>query len=42
MFNPQFDLFVNFKYGKLIWTKLDTKFGSDDAGKKKYVVGKWL
>ena len=27
---------------KTIWTKLQTKYGSDDAGKKKYIVGKWL
>ena len=42
MVNPLFDLFINFKSVKLIWTKLDAKYGSDDTGKKKYVVGKWL
>ena len=42
MANPLFELFFNFKSVKLIWTKLDAKYGSDDAGKKKYVVGKWL
>jgi len=34
-------LFVNFKLAKIIWIKLDAKYGSDDAGKKKYVVDKW-
>lgn len=42
MLNPLFDLFVNFKSTKIIQTKLEAKYGSDDAGKKKYVVGKWL
>jgi len=42
MTNPLFDLFVKFKSAKLIWTKLDAKYGSDDAGKRKYLVGKWL
>ena len=42
MSNPLFDLFVNFKFAKIMWTKLDVKYGSDDAGKRKYVVGKWL
>jgi len=32
--NPLFDLFVNFKYWKLIWIKLDAKYGSDDVWKK--------
>jgi len=35
-------MFVNFKSAKLIWTKLYVKYGSDDAEKIKYVVGKWL
>ena len=42
MSNPLFDLFVNFKYAKVIWTKLGVKYGSNDARKKKYVVSKWL
>ena len=42
MSNPLFDLFVNFKFAKIIWTKLEVKYGSDDARKRKYVVGKWL
>ena len=42
MSNPLFDLFVNFKSAKTIWTKLDAKYGLDDVGKKKYVISKWL
>ena len=40
--NPLFDLFVNFKFAKLIWTILEAKYGADDAEKRKYVIGKWL
>jgi len=40
--NPFFDLFVAFKSVKTIWTILEAKYGSHDARKKKYVVGKWL
>ena len=32
----------NFKSVKLIWTKLDAKYGLDDDGKRKYVVSKWM
>jgi len=42
MSNPLFDLFMNFKSAKIIWTKLEAKYGLDDAKKRKYVVGKWL
>jgi len=42
MSNPLFDLFVIFKSAKAVWTKLEEKYGSDDVGKKKYVIGKWL
>jgi len=42
MSNPLFDLFVIFKSAKIIWTKLEAKYGSDDAGKRKHVVRKWL
>ena len=42
MSNPLFDLFVNFKSAKIIWTKLEAKYGSDDARKRKDVIGKWL
>jgi len=38
MSNPLFDLFMIFKYVKIIWTKLEAKYGLDDAGKRKYFV----
>jgi len=38
MSNPLFDLFVNFKSEKIIWIKLDVKYGSDDVRKRKYVI----
>ncbi|KAL0285969.1 UNVERIFIED_CONTAM: hypothetical protein Scaly_2804600 [Sesamum calycinum] len=42
MNNTLFDLFVNKKSEKEIWNTLETRYGGDDAGRKKYVVGKWL
>ncbi|KAL0427605.1 UNVERIFIED_CONTAM: hypothetical protein Slati_2935300, partial [Sesamum latifolium] len=42
MSNTLFDLFVNQKSAKEIWKTLETRYGGDDAGRKKYVVGKWL
>jgi len=42
MSNPLFDLFVTFKSAKIIWEKLEVKYGVDDAGQKKYVVDEWL
>jgi len=42
MSNPLFDLFMIFKSAKIIWTKLEAKYGSDDAEKRKYAIGKWL
>ena len=42
MSNSLFDLFVNKKSAKIIWETLEKKYGADDAGKKKYVVGNWL
>lgn len=42
MTNVLFDLLVNIKSAKQIWDMLEKKYGADDAGKKKYVVGKWL
>ncbi|XP_021764848.1 uncharacterized protein LOC110729418 [Chenopodium quinoa] len=42
MNNTLFDLFVNFRSSKVIWDSLEKKYGADDAGKKKYVVGKWI
>ncbi|KAL0451543.1 UNVERIFIED_CONTAM: hypothetical protein Slati_1132400 [Sesamum latifolium] len=40
--NTLFDLFVNQKSAKEIWYTLETRYGGDDVGRKKYVVGKWL
>ncbi|KAL0461372.1 UNVERIFIED_CONTAM: hypothetical protein Slati_0024800 [Sesamum latifolium] len=42
MNNSLFDLFVNYRSAKDIWTTLETRYGGEDAGRKKYVVGKWL
>ncbi|XP_021751875.1 uncharacterized protein LOC110717468 [Chenopodium quinoa] len=42
MNNTLFDLFVNFRSSKVIWDSLEKKYGANDAGKKKYVVGKWI
>ncbi|KAK9732793.1 hypothetical protein RND81_04G022700 [Saponaria officinalis] len=42
MTDTLFDLFMVHKSAKLIWVSLEAKYGADDAGKKKYVVGKWL
>jgi len=38
MSKPLFDLFVTFKFAKIIWEKSEVKYGLDNAGKKKYVV----
>ena len=37
MTNPFFDLFITFKSAKIIWEKLEVKYGIDDTEKKKYV-----
>ncbi|KAK4391846.1 Retrovirus-related Pol polyprotein from transposon TNT 1-94 [Sesamum angolense] len=42
MTNTLFDLFVNHKSARTIWNTLESRYGSDDAWRKKYVVGKWL
>ncbi|XP_074305001.1 uncharacterized protein LOC141639923 [Silene latifolia] len=42
MTDTLFDLFMVHTSSKLIWESLEAKYGADDAGKKKYVVGKWL
>lgn len=36
--NSLFDLFVNRRSTREIWEALEKKYGSDDAGMKKYVV----
>ncbi|XP_022157709.1 uncharacterized protein LOC111024362 [Momordica charantia] len=35
-----FDLFVVQTSAKIIWDNLESRYGQDDAGRKKYVVGK--
>ena len=42
MTNTLFDLFMIHRSAKAIWAALESKYGGDDAGMKKYVVGKWL
>ncbi|GAA0140542.1 hypothetical protein LIER_35257 [Lithospermum erythrorhizon] len=42
MVDTLFDLFMVHKFSKIIWEALGNMYGADDAGKKKYVVGKWL
>ncbi|KAK4406282.1 hypothetical protein Sango_0634700 [Sesamum angolense] len=40
MNNSLFDLFVNYRSAKDIWTTLETRYGGDDAGRKKQVLPK--
>jgi len=40
--NALFDIFVEQKYAKEIWDNLESRYGVDDVGRKKYVVGKWM
>ncbi|KAL0373059.1 UNVERIFIED_CONTAM: hypothetical protein Scaly_0987500 [Sesamum calycinum] len=42
MNNSLFDLFVNYRTAKDIWTTLEIRYKGDDTGRKKYVVGRWL
>ncbi|KAL0423237.1 UNVERIFIED_CONTAM: hypothetical protein Sradi_0858500 [Sesamum radiatum] len=42
MTNTLFDLFVNHKSAKTSWNTLESRYGGDDASRKKYVVRKWL
>ncbi|XP_074302865.1 uncharacterized protein LOC141637055 [Silene latifolia] len=42
MSNTLFDLFSVHKSSRTIWELLKKKYGADDAGKKKYVVGQLL
>jgi len=39
MTKPLFNLFVTFKYAKIIWEKLEAKYSVYNAEKKKYVIG---
>ncbi|XP_019198882.1 PREDICTED: uncharacterized protein LOC109192636 [Ipomoea nil] len=40
--NSIFDMFSGEKSAKAIWEQLQEKYGSDDTGRRKYVVGRWL
>ncbi|KAL0292118.1 UNVERIFIED_CONTAM: hypothetical protein Scaly_2604200 [Sesamum calycinum] len=42
MTNTLFDFFVNHKSARTIGNTLESRYGGDDAGRKKYVVGKWM
>ncbi|KAK4390232.1 Retrovirus-related Pol polyprotein from transposon TNT 1-94 [Sesamum angolense] len=42
MTNTLFDLFANHKSARTIWNTPESRYGGDDADRKKYVVGKWL
>ncbi|KAL0333031.1 UNVERIFIED_CONTAM: hypothetical protein Scaly_2204600 [Sesamum calycinum] len=42
MTNTLFDLFVNHKSSWTIWSTLESRYGGDDAYRKKYVIRKWL
>ena len=42
MTNPLFNLFVTFKFAKIIWEKLKVKHGASGTKKNKYVVSEWL
>jgi len=42
MSNPLFNLFVTSKSVETVQEKLEVKYGIDDIGKKKYMVGEWL
>jgi len=38
MTNPLFNLFITFKYVKIIWEKLEVKHRADNTRKNKFVV----
>ena len=40
--DPMFDVFVAKKSAKDIWIILESRYGGDDVGRKKHIVGKWL
>ncbi|XP_022152111.1 uncharacterized protein LOC111019900 [Momordica charantia] len=42
MNNSLFYLFVVQKSAKIIWDMFESRYGGDDADRRKYVVGKWL
>ncbi|XP_019193948.1 PREDICTED: uncharacterized protein LOC109187958 [Ipomoea nil] len=36
------DIYAKYKSAKEIWNMLKRKYGADDAGRRKYTVGRWL
>ncbi|XP_074318317.1 uncharacterized protein LOC141655122 [Silene latifolia] len=42
MVDNLFDIYCKTKTAKRIWDALETKYGTDDFGTKKYVVARWL
>ncbi|XP_031095199.1 uncharacterized protein LOC115999491 [Ipomoea triloba] len=42
MANSLFDMFSGYKSAKVIWDLLRQKYGTDDAGRRKYAVGHWM
>ena len=42
MSNSLLDIYMGFYHAKDIWDALEKKYGTDDAGTKRYCVSKWL
>ena len=42
MSNSLLDIYMGFNHAKNIWDALEKKYGTDDAGTKRYCVSKWL
>ncbi|KAL2248461.1 uncharacterized protein LOC105162750 [Sesamum indicum] len=42
MNNSLFDLFVNYRSAKEIWSTMEIRYAGDDAGRKKYIIVKWV
>ncbi|XP_021730534.1 uncharacterized protein LOC110697470 [Chenopodium quinoa] len=42
MSNTLLDIYMGFFHAKDIWDALEKKYGTDDAGSKRYCVGRWL
>ncbi|XP_031106222.1 uncharacterized protein LOC116010863 [Ipomoea triloba] len=42
MAHSLFDMFSAHKFAKVIWDLLRQKYGTDDAGRRKYAVGRWM
>jgi hypothetical protein len=42
MSNTLLDIYMGFNHARDIWDALEKKYGTDDAGTKRYCVSKWL